>query len=213
MAPTRNTSRMKQGTLSFQAAKRANSGLNTKSQKSVASSSSKQVEDGKPKKLEDKNDNTLVEELDIETLNRPSVEVLPSSIPSKRTRDGVQPQRGSRQKHTPKKVEGVPATPEPEHLDVEDKAGHYRRYYKEVREKMGYANAIHGNGGNKIIQMLRFFDMTYEYGPCVGMTRLERWERAEALGLNPPPEIRHILSTKEGMEKEEYVQCVLFGEV
>jgi DNA polymerase delta, subunit 4 len=30
---------------------------------------------------------------------------------------------------------------------------------------------------------------TYEYGPCVGVTRLERWERAAALGLNPPPEV------------------------
>ncbi len=27
---------------------------------------------------------------------------------------------------------------------------------------------------------------SYEYGPCIGMTRLQRWERADALGLNPP---------------------------
>lgn len=62
------------------------------------------------------------------------------------------------------------------------------------------------------------------------MTRLERWERAETLGLRPPPEastykmhltineaivfqVRQILLTKEGSEKEEYVQCVLYGEV
>ena len=30
---------------------------------------------------------------------------------------------------------------------------------------------------------------SYEYGPCIGMTRLERWERAHALGLNPPTEV------------------------
>jgi hypothetical protein len=30
---------------------------------------------------------------------------------------------------------------------------------------------------------------TYEYGPCVGMTRLERWDRAASLGLNPPEEV------------------------
>ncbi len=29
---------------------------------------------------------------------------------------------------------------------------------------------------------------SYEYGPCVGVTRMERWERAAALGLNPPVE-------------------------
>ena len=28
-----------------------------------------------------------------------------------------------------------------------------------------------------------------EYGPCIGMTRLERWERAKSLGLNPPTEV------------------------
>ena len=30
---------------------------------------------------------------------------------------------------------------------------------------------------------------TDEYGPCVGVPRLQRWERAHALGLNPPPEV------------------------
>lgn len=34
-----------------------------------------------------------------------------------------------------------------------------------------------------------------DYGPCVGVSRLERWERAYMLDLNPPPEvsIRRIL--------------------
>ncbi len=36
---------------------------------------------------------------------------------------------------------------------------------------------------------VRALTRTYEYGPCVGVTRLERWERAAALGLNPPPEV------------------------
>lgn len=35
---------------------------------------------------------------------------------------------------------------------------------------------------------------SYEYGPCIGVTRLERWNRAEALGLNPPPEARLLVS-------------------
>ena len=30
---------------------------------------------------------------------------------------------------------------------------------------------------------------SYEFGPCVGIPRLERWERAQALGLNPPKEV------------------------
>ena len=37
--------------------------------------------------------------------------------------------------------------------------------------------------------ILRIFDMTSRYGPCVGVTRLQRWERAKKWGLNPPEEV------------------------
>ncbi|WCJ27742.1 polymerase delta 4 [Euphorbia peplus] len=45
-------------------------------------------------------------------------------------------------------------------------------------------------------QVLRQFDMNMAYGPCVGMTRLDRWERADRLGMKPPREIGCLL--KEG---------------
>lgn len=31
------------------------------------------------------------------------------------------------------------------------------------------------------------------FGPCTGITRLQRWERAAKLGLNPPPELPAIV--------------------
>ncbi|NXP71540.1 DPOD4 polymerase, partial [Ramphastos sulfuratus] len=37
-----------------------------------------------------------------------------------------------------------------------------------------------------VLDMLRHFDLCWEYGPCAGITRLQRWERAQALGLSPP---------------------------
>ncbi|RHN82137.1 putative DNA polymerase delta, subunit 4 [Medicago truncatula] len=40
---------------------------------------------------------------------------------------------------------------------------------------------------------LREFDMNTAYGPCLGMTRLERYERARKWGLKPPPKIGMIL--------------------
>ncbi|GLT95297.1 hypothetical protein SLE2022_129890 [Rubroshorea leprosula] len=43
-------------------------------------------------------------------------------------------------------------------------------------------------------QVLRQFDMNMAYGPCLGMTRLARWERAQRLGLNPPKEIKNLLN-------------------
>lgn len=46
-------------------------------------------------------------------------------------------------------------------------------------------------GGDKAdkIDILRVFDMTSKYGPSVGISRLQRWERAKKWGLNPPTEV------------------------
>ncbi|KAK9842279.1 hypothetical protein WJX81_004398 [Elliptochloris bilobata] len=43
------------------------------------------------------------------------------------------------------------------------------------------------------LETLRQFDLTGRYGPCTGLTRLERWERAAKLGLHPPEEVKAIL--------------------
>lgn len=40
-----------------------------------------------------------------------------------------------------------------------------------------------------VADILRVFDLTSKYGPCVGVTRLQRWERAKKWGLNPPDEV------------------------
>ncbi|KAI3762146.1 hypothetical protein L1987_52569 [Smallanthus sonchifolius] len=43
-------------------------------------------------------------------------------------------------------------------------------------------------------ELLRQFDMNMMYGPCVGMNRIERWNRATSLGLNPPENICRLLT-------------------
>ncbi len=43
---------------------------------------------------------------------------------------------------------------------------------------------------------LRVFDLTPAFGPTSGMTRLERWARADALGLKPPPAVRALLEAR-----------------
>ncbi|KAL4326275.1 hypothetical protein GQ457_11G005950 [Hibiscus cannabinus] len=55
-------------------------------------------------------------------------------------------------------------------------------------------------------EALRQFDMNMAYGPCLGITRMARWERAQRLGLDPPKEIRYLL--KGGNVK---VECLLDG--
>ena len=42
-------------------------------------------------------------------------------------------------------------------------------------------------------EALRQFDMDTSYGPCIGITRLRRWERAAAMGLRPPPRVRDLV--------------------
>ncbi|XP_027711775.1 DNA polymerase delta subunit 4 [Vombatus ursinus] len=43
------------------------------------------------------------------------------------------------------------------------------------------------------LEILRQFDLNRHFGPCTGITRLQRWERAEQLGLEPPQEVLKVL--------------------
>ncbi|KAF5319066.1 hypothetical protein D9611_012676 [Ephemerocybe angulata] len=81
-------------------------------------------------------------------------------------------------------LEGVESRPS---LNVKDKA--YNKISSDTKKKMDHAPPIHGKDLNRIDDILRVFDLSYEYGPCIGMSRLERWERAQTLGLNPPKDV------------------------
>lgn len=54
-------------------------------------------------------------------------------------------------------------------------------------------------------KILRHFDMSSQYGPFTGVTRLERWKRAKRLGLEPPVEVLAVAlmmdDAKGGEEK------------
>ncbi|KAI0730457.1 DNA polymerase delta, subunit 4-domain-containing protein [Earliella scabrosa] len=100
---------------------------------------------------------------------------------------------------------------EREPLDPSDKR--WRKAYGDARREMGDIEPVHAKGQKMVDHILRVFDLSYQYGPCVGISRLQRWERAEALGLNPPPEVKAILMTKEGDTDERYTQSVFQGEI
>ncbi|KAK1325447.1 hypothetical protein QJS10_CPA01g03054 [Acorus calamus] len=63
--------------------------------------------------------------------------------------------------------------------------------------------------------MLRQFDMDMKYGPCLGMTRLQRWERARDMGLNPPKDIERLLRGDggDGGDGRVGVECLWGGRV
>ena len=49
---------------------------------------------------------------------------------------------------------------------------------------------------------LRQFDLSTRYGPCTGITRMQRWERAVKLGLSPPPEVPEIVQRNGGLDTD-----------
>ncbi|KAJ3999823.1 DNA polymerase delta, subunit 4-domain-containing protein [Lentinula boryana] len=88
----------------------------------------------------------------------------------------------------------------------------WRNLAAKAREVNGNLPLVHAEKENKIHDILRVFDLSYEYGPCYGVSRLDRWERAHAMGLSPPLEIRDILLTRQGVEDRKYAQSVFFDQ-
>ncbi|EAW06734.1 putative DNA polymerase delta subunit 4 [Aspergillus clavatus NRRL 1] len=55
-------------------------------------------------------------------------------------------------------------------------------------------------------KILRHFDLSSQYGPCIGIARLKRWRRANMLKLNPPIEVLAVLlKEKETVKQRAYV--------
>ncbi|XP_004713634.1 DNA polymerase delta subunit 4 isoform X4 [Echinops telfairi] len=54
------------------------------------------------------------------------------------------------------------------------------------------------------LALLRQFDLAWQYGPCTGITRLQRWHRAEEMGLDPPREVHQVLQTHQGDPRFQY---------
>ncbi|XP_057417822.1 uncharacterized protein LOC130712019 [Lotus japonicus] len=62
------------------------------------------------------------------------------------------------------------------------------------------------SNGNEAV--LRQFDLNMAYGPCIGMPRLARWERAQKLGLNPPQEIERLLKSGKVQAESLWNGCI-----
>ncbi|EPB82704.1 DNA polymerase delta, subunit 4 [Mucor circinelloides 1006PhL] len=77
--------------------------------------------------------------------------------------------------------------------------------HKEPRQTTdaSYKFEIHQEHLDETDKLLRAFDLNYAFGPCVGIKRLDRWERAYNLGLNPLTDVKDILTKdKTGKYKE-----------
>ena len=56
---------------------------------------------------------------------------------------------------------------------------------------------------------LKTFDLTMKYGPCIGLTRLERFDRAEAHGLSPPKKVLEIIHRRG--DDAQWTECLWHG--
>lgn len=56
---------------------------------------------------------------------------------------------------------------------------------------------------------LKTFDLTSKYGPCCGMTRLERYDRAAGLGLDPPKKVLEVIQ-RRGADDPRWRECLWF---
>ncbi|KAK9356128.1 DNA polymerase delta, subunit 4-domain-containing protein [Lipomyces doorenjongii] len=105
----------------------------------------------------------------------------------------------------------VPVEPEVvEPLDYDDPQ--YEAYFDKT-QKVNIAAPIHQQGVSTVVRILKNFDLTAAYGPTVGMTRLQRWRRADKLGLKPPEVVYKILISKEGKSMDELREGYLYGQI
>ncbi|KAI5299369.1 hypothetical protein KEM55_002241 [Ascosphaera atra] len=67
-----------------------------------------------------------------------------------------------------------------------------KSYWREI-ETSRLAPQIHQEGVDMYEKILRHFDLSQQYGPCVGIARIKRWRRAERFKLSPPIEVLAVL--------------------
>ncbi|KMU89648.1 hypothetical protein CIHG_07455 [Coccidioides immitis H538.4] len=79
-----------------------------------------------------------------------------------------------------------------------------RRYWEAEEAKMS-APRVHQEGLSIHEKILRHFDLSNQYGPCIGIARIKRWRRAHTLDLNPPIEVLAVLLKDEarGVAREK----------
>ncbi|KAK4692396.1 DNA polymerase delta subunit 4, partial [Lecanoromycetidae sp. Uapishka_2] len=71
-----------------------------------------------------------------------------------------------------------------------------RKYWK-GKEDERIAPRVHQQGLSVDEKILRHFDLSSQYGPCIGIPRMKRWKRADGLGLKPPIEVLAVLIKEE----------------
>lgn len=74
-------------------------------------------------------------------------------------------------------------------------------------------DALHLHAAGKSFDadaQLRAFDHDLKFGPSVGITRLERWERARNFGLEPPENIPDLLRHAAAEDQKSVFEHLMY---
>ncbi|KAL5477689.1 hypothetical protein EMCRGX_G024517 [Ephydatia muelleri] len=62
------------------------------------------------------------------------------------------------------------------------------------------------SGEEEELALLRAFDLNSTFGPTIGISRLDRWMRAQKFGLSPPSDI--LLIINQHPEDQRFTECL-----
>ncbi|OCK90375.1 uncharacterized protein K441DRAFT_643633 [Cenococcum geophilum 1.58] len=88
-------------------------------------------------------------------------------------------------------AQAVALTPEEEEASHVTEA-RIKKYWA-AKEDARMAPRVHQQALGLHEKVLREWDTSGQYGPCIGVARMKRWKRAHRLGLNPPLEVLAVL--------------------
>lgn len=140
-----------------------------------------------------------VKDKDVE-LRSPLTTPPPSKKPKLEEPDKVE-QRVEEQVHDHSLIEEAEDQPQIEAAETKTPAevraeritdAQIRKYWKGV-EDVRIAKRVHQEDLGLGEKVLRYFDISSQYGPCIGIPRMKRWYRAEKLGMDPPIEVLAVL--------------------
>ncbi|KAI9894585.1 MAG: hypothetical protein M1814_001939 [Vezdaea aestivalis] len=77
--------------------------------------------------------------------------------------------------------------------------GRIKKYWASI-EAERKAKRVHQDKLTINERILRHFDISSQYGPCIGSDRTKRWERASRLDLEPPIEVLAVLLKENAIE-------------
>ncbi|KAJ5760341.1 hypothetical protein N7520_007497 [Penicillium odoratum] len=111
----------------------------------------------------------------------------------------------------PQLADLVVRQPEPKKIETAEEKQALQLSLKDLREYWGEKDSkkpvrVHEQGLSMEEKILRNFDLSSQYGPCIGLDRTKRWHRAQRLGLNPPIEVLTVLLKSENMSEQSHME-------